>query len=597
MIAKIILYLKSHLVVAVGVGGVAVATTAAGIGGWIYASRPEVQEIAAPPSAKPAPQSDLTKKLAPRAMLPDAAQPSDAAPPQFEPPVLEPAPPPQAQPSPQPESEPEKPAIANQAPPRFDMVRVEKSGDTVIAGQAEPGAKVVLYANSEPIAEATADAAGNWALVLDTPLAAGASDLWLGAEKEGYADIRSSQSIAVMIAPEKDEQPLVVVQDETGSRVLQKPQAVAAATPPEADQEARGSAAVEPPEADKQPSEPEPEVAAVPSQAEPESEAPTAPDEPPADVAEASPLEPVTPAPPLATAPTQEAEPAPAERPSETAGLAPKPSVSPEPTATRPPTTAEPPPAAEQPPLTGPRPPVSIEAADYHAGGWLNLSGLAAPSATLRIYYDDSHVGDTQADAAGHWALTFRRDLDGKVHMVRADDVSPAGGKVLARAEVSFIAELSDEEKRRLAIAGTPASEPTTAPQDQRTAAVRSPPETPATQEKAPEIAAVQPEAGSGGSSTPDAVPSSREGAPTAAAPVAGEAAPPDAAEETSGPSRLTVERGDNLWRISRTFYGHGIRYTTIFEANRDQIRNPHWIYPGQVFLIPRLKDADQVAN
>ncbi|MHA1547844.1 MAG: LysM peptidoglycan-binding domain-containing protein, partial [Alphaproteobacteria bacterium] len=49
----------------------------------------------------------------------------------------------------------------------------------------------------------------------------------------------------------------------------------------------------------------------------------------------------------------------------------------------------------------------------------------------------------------------------------------------------------------------------------------------------------------------------------------------------------VIIKRGDNLWRISRQIYGRGIRYSTIYEANRDQIRNPRWIFPGQVFILP----------
>lgn len=48
------------------------------------------------------------------------------------------------------------------------------------------------------------------------------------------------------------------------------------------------------------------------------------------------------------------------------------------------------------------------------------------------------------------------------------------------------------------------------------------------------------------------------------------------------------VRRGNSLWLIARTVYGQGIRYTTIFDANRDQIRDPHWIYPGQQFKLPK---------
>jgi nucleoid-associated protein YgaU len=50
---------------------------------------------------------------------------------------------------------------------------------------------------------------------------------------------------------------------------------------------------------------------------------------------------------------------------------------------------------------------------------------------------------------------------------------------------------------------------------------------------------------------------------------------------------RLHVVRGDNLWNIARAHYGEGWRHTMIFEANKDQIRNPNLIYPGQVFSIP----------
>jgi LysM domain len=52
---------------------------------------------------------------------------------------------------------------------------------------------------------------------------------------------------------------------------------------------------------------------------------------------------------------------------------------------------------------------------------------------------------------------------------------------------------------------------------------------------------------------------------------------------------RLHVVRGDNLWNIARAHYGEGFRFTTIFDANKDQIRDPNLIYPGQVFSIPKV--------
>lgn len=52
----------------------------------------------------------------------------------------------------------------------------------------------------------------------------------------------------------------------------------------------------------------------------------------------------------------------------------------------------------------------------------------------------------------------------------------------------------------------------------------------------------------------------------------------------------VVVESGNNLWRIARRTYGRGTQYTLIVEANRDQIKDPDLIYPGQVFELPRRR-------
>ena len=65
----------------------------------------------------------------------------------------------------------------------------------------------------------------------------------------------------------------------------------------------------------------------------------------------------------------------------------------------------------------------------------------------------------------------------------------------------------------------------------------------------------------------------------------------PEMARDAQGPQALTVQPGNTLWGISSVSYGEGIRYMRIFEANRDQIRNPDLIYPGQVFVIPEAPD------
>jgi nucleoid-associated protein YgaU len=52
---------------------------------------------------------------------------------------------------------------------------------------------------------------------------------------------------------------------------------------------------------------------------------------------------------------------------------------------------------------------------------------------------------------------------------------------------------------------------------------------------------------------------------------------------------RLVVVRGDNLWNIARAHYGVGFHHTVIYGANKEQIRNPDLIYPGQVFSLPKV--------
>jgi nucleoid-associated protein YgaU len=54
------------------------------------------------------------------------------------------------------------------------------------------------------------------------------------------------------------------------------------------------------------------------------------------------------------------------------------------------------------------------------------------------------------------------------------------------------------------------------------------------------------------------------------------------------GEQLVVVQPGNSLWRISRRIYGEGLRYTTIYAANREQIRDPDLIFPGQIFAVPK---------
>lgn len=60
----------------------------------------------------------------------------------------------------------------------------------------------------------------------------------------------------------------------------------------------------------------------------------------------------------------------------------------------------------------------------------------------------------------------------------------------------------------------------------------------------------------------------------------------------SSSPVRInivTVQPGNTLWAIARKRYGDGLLYVRVFEANRDKIKDPDLIYPGQLFDLPDL--------
>ncbi|MBN1543810.1 peptidoglycan-binding protein LysM [candidate division KSB1 bacterium] len=49
------------------------------------------------------------------------------------------------------------------------------------------------------------------------------------------------------------------------------------------------------------------------------------------------------------------------------------------------------------------------------------------------------------------------------------------------------------------------------------------------------------------------------------------------------------VKPGDSLSKIAKKYYGNAMKYPVIFEANREVIKNPDLIYPGQKLRIPKL--------
>lgn len=386
--------------------------------------------------------------------------------------------------SPQPEPAPAQPALTLDLPV-FDTVRVEPSGDTVVAGHGAPDAKIALMAGDKVIAEVDADGAGNFVMV-PPPLAPGSYLLALRSIGKSGTATDSQQNITVSVPP-KGQTNVVVALAEPG-----KPSVILTDT-----------------------AKSEPQVT----------------------------------------------------------------------------------PPAAAPPAAPAQPEVAFKTAEVDNGGFY-ATGTATPGADLRIYLNGTNLAEVTAGTDGHWSLTVGKGLAPGHYAVRADLIDPAG-RVLARAEVPFDVPVSVAEAD--APAPKPAqTAPPAAPSEPEPVPAASALQTSASPEPAPNPVAPPT------SSAPEPAPSSgatEAGMAAAAAPAPAQPAKPSgdlqAATTPSLPTSsandvvvpeiqtTTVVRGDSLWRISRKVFGHGIRYTLIYEANADQIRDPSLIYPGQVFVLP----------
>ena len=207
--------------------------------------------------------------------------------------------------------------------------------------------------------------------------------------------------------------------------------------------------------------------------------------------------------------------------------------------------------------------PPTILSIDSHPGGRLFVTARAPAGAAIRLYLNDTLIAPATVAPDGTVTFAIGRGVKPGAYTVRLDRMDPATGAVRARAEVPFTApDPAHDGGVEYAAPNTAArgyaAHPGTAPAvpGQGTAEARSgrpavvdPLETSSTR-------------GRGGDGT------------TATVHV------PEVAT-------ARIARGDSLWRISRRAYGEGDRYTVIYDANQDQIRDPDLIYPGQVFVLP----------
>jgi hypothetical protein len=238
-------------------------------------------------------------------------------------------------------------------------------------------------------------------------------------------------------------------------------------------------------------------------------------------------------------------------------------------------------------PAAGPAVSVMIDTISYTPDGEVQVGGRGAGGSSLRLYLDNAEKLTLQISDAGTWLATLP-DTPPGIYTLRADQLD-ATGKVISRFETPFKRETL---QALAAVAGAETSAP--AAQDAGAASPEVPAQPAAADETATaaatDVATPQPTT----PAEPAAEPADEATAPAevasaepAAAPEAPAAPQVDPVATAPAPVTVTVQPGFTLWGIAQDRYGDGVFYVQVFEANRDKIKNPDLIYPGQVFSMP----------
>ena len=463
---------------------------------------------------------------------------------------------------------PAEPLSSKLAAPKFDVVRIETDGSALIAGQADGRGYVVLSVDGVEQPEARADLSGNGQFVIFAFLPSTADQqalrLHLYAE-DGSGPVASVQTVFVA--------PATAVSSGTESAAAAVEEEVAASEDPEAESEMASTEA-------KSTNLEAAAAQAANADAAPVAEADAAP------VAEA------------AAAPGAEEVTASKEPESETE-LASTDMGSSNAEATSAPATVI---LADE---DGVRvlqdgapaevaPAVTIDTISYSSNGDVILGGRGQAGNFVRIYLDNQSIATSEIAMDGYWAVELS-DIEPGIYTLRIDELNPAGD-VVSRAETPFKREAAEELAELMAVE-TEAEEPRfKVPSESAVVAkaedeeaqpdlqveTETAPEKPLAQAVTqvevnvqPEVAALDgqdEQSSNGGSAVVEDLPA--ETAPALRVP--------------SKKFRVrTVQPGSTLWAIAKESYGAGIEYFKVFEANKERIRDPDLIYPGQVFEIP----------
>lgn len=434
--------------------------------------------------------------------------------------------------------------------PGFDSYRVEADGAAVVAGRAEPLAVISVLVDGVAVAEAQAGGDGSFAALFTLAPNPQPSLMTLESVLPDGRRLESAQSVALgpiagpVVVADIAPDPVPETAPERAVEVLPDvpeiaPEAIAAADPlteGAAETEAEPDAAAE-------------SIALAEADPAPATEPASDPKPAPESAPESAPV------PPIALLLTEEG-----------ATVVQAPVVE----------------AAETGAQAGAVSTVLLEAISYSPTGAVQLSGRGQAGQAVRIYLDNAQVADAGIDATGLWQVTLGDTAPG-IYTMRVDQIDGAG-KVTARFETPFKREtLEALAALSQPAAPAPATQSAGAPETD-TQATPSPAEAAAEAPPAPASPPAAAEPIAPGAAT-DTAPTLPQPVPV---PVAGAADAPAAQLAPPPPVTVTVQPGFTLWGIARENFGAGVMYVQVYEANRDKIRNPDLIYPGQVFAIPQ---------
>ena len=270
-----------------------------------------------------------------------------------------------------------------------------------------------------------------------------------------------------------------------------------------------------------------------------------------------------------------------------------------------------------------PAKPPSFDIVSVDPQGQAVIAGRAAPGDRVRVLDGDRAIGEVTADARGEWVLVPSVPIMPGNRQLNLEATAPGGGPVRRSGDVVALSVPPP-----VAAGASPSTLAVLLPGDTNQPARVLQPPVPAAPGQPLALDSAEYGAGRGLALSGHASPGARLNIyagdrllGTATADEAGKwsllsprqlpagsielrldelaadgsvarriAAPfePPAAVAVARDGSYIVRRGNSLWLIARHIYGQGIRYTTIYGANRDQIRNPDLIYPGQHFKLPK---------